>query len=159
MDFKEALESSMKQDNRTHADPFLLYSRVSDLVGNDYEAKKAAEQFYRLDARYEITKTILQVALPKQQKKKKHVYHIKPMPIPFEKVQIFFDTKTGVVHRLNTCPCIHDPAAIRHVTYAKAKQLDVSRTHPKISWWSPKLTHMATTHHPKICRRCGNFKT
>ena len=55
MDFKEALEKSMKQDNRTHADPFLLYSRVSDLVGNGYEAKKAAEEFYRLDAKYEIS--------------------------------------------------------------------------------------------------------
>jgi hypothetical protein len=58
MELKEALHKSLKADKRTHSDPFLLHSRVCDFVGNDYEAKKAAEEFYRLDAKYEISKTI-----------------------------------------------------------------------------------------------------
>ena len=48
MEFNEALQKSLKADKHTHADPFLLHSHVSDIVGNDYEAKKAAEEFYRL---------------------------------------------------------------------------------------------------------------
>ena len=73
MDFKEAMQHSLKIDKHTHADPFLLHSRVSDLVGNDYEAKKAAEEFYRLDAKYEISKAILAtVPQPKRRKRKKH---------------------------------------------------------------------------------------
>ena len=59
MEFQEALQKSLKADKHTHTDPFLLHSRVCDLVGNDYEAKKAAEEFYRFDAKYEISKTIL----------------------------------------------------------------------------------------------------
>ena len=59
MEFKEALSEAVKQDTHTHTDPFLLYSHVSDLVGNDYEAKKAAEEFFRLDTRYGITKSLL----------------------------------------------------------------------------------------------------
>ena len=59
MKFKDALQKSLKADKHTHANPFLLYSRVSDHVGNDYETKKAAEEFYRFDAKYEISKTIL----------------------------------------------------------------------------------------------------
>ena len=58
MNFKQALNKSLKADKHTHTDPFLLHSHVSDLVGNDYEAKKAAEEFYRLDAKYEISKAI-----------------------------------------------------------------------------------------------------
>ena len=79
MEFKEALQKSLKADKHTHADPFLLHSRVCDLVGNDYEAKKAAEEFYRLDAKYEISKTILGSAPMRYKKRKKHYYKIKPL--------------------------------------------------------------------------------
>ena len=40
MEFKEALQKSLKLDKRTLTDSFLLHSRVCDLVGNDYEAKR-----------------------------------------------------------------------------------------------------------------------
>ena len=56
MELKEALQKSLKADKHTHSNPFLLHSRVCDLVGSDYEAKKAAEELYRLDAKYEIQK-------------------------------------------------------------------------------------------------------
>ena len=72
MEFNEALQKSLKADKHTHSDPFLLHSRVCDLVGNDYEAKKAAEEFYRLDAKYEISKTILGSAPVRYKKRKKH---------------------------------------------------------------------------------------
>ena len=158
MDFKEALQKSLKAQPNAHAEPFLLYSCVSDLVGNDYEAKKAAEQFCRLDASYKITQTILQAAPPpRRRKKKKRVYRIKPMPIPPDKVKVFYDTDTGTVHLLDGCPSIHDPAALRRVTYQKAKRLDVCRCFPNIGWWSPKLKRIAINYRPNICRRCGDF--
>ena len=71
MEFQEALQKSLKADKHTHTDPFLLHSRVCDLVGNDYEAKKAAEEFYRFDAKYEISKTIL-ATTPQQKRRKAH---------------------------------------------------------------------------------------
>ena len=40
MELKESLQKSLKADKRTHADPFLLQSRVCYLVGNNYEAKR-----------------------------------------------------------------------------------------------------------------------
>lgn len=40
MELKEALQKSLKADKHTHSDPFLLHSRVCDLVGSDYEAKR-----------------------------------------------------------------------------------------------------------------------
>ena len=158
MDFQEALQKSLKQDKHTHTDPFLLYSRLSDLIGDDYEAKKAAEQFYRLDASHKITQTTLQSALPpKRRKKKKHIYRVKPMPTPPDKAQVFYDTDTGTVHLLDGCPCIHDPAALRRLPYKKAKRLDVCRRFQNIGWWSPMLKRMARYHNPTICRRCGEF--
>ena len=51
MELKEALRQSPKADAHTKKDPFLLHSRVSDLIGNDLEAKKAAEGFYRLKSK------------------------------------------------------------------------------------------------------------
>ena len=72
MEFNEALQKSLKADKHTHADPFHLLSHVCDLVGNDFEAKKAAEEFYRLDAKYEISKTILGSA-PVRYKKRKSI--------------------------------------------------------------------------------------
>ena len=82
MELKEALQKSLKADKHTHSDPFLLHSRIRDLVGNDYEAKKAAEEFYRLDTKYEISKAILASAPVRHKKRKKHYYKVRPMPIP-----------------------------------------------------------------------------
>ena len=33
MELKEALQKSLKADKHTHSDPFLLHSRVCDLLG------------------------------------------------------------------------------------------------------------------------------
>ena len=155
MNFKQALKKSLKADKHTHTDSFLLHAHISDLVGNDYEAKKAAEEFYRLDAKYEISKTILAAA--PQKPREKRVYRIKPMPQPPENAQVFYDTATETVHLLETCPRLSDPIAVHLVTYAKARRMDVCRTHPEIPWWSPRLNRMAKTHTPRICRRCGEF--
>ena len=72
MELKESLQKSLKADKRAHADPFLLHSRVCDPVGNNYGAKKEAEEFYRLDAKYEISKTILGSS-PVRYKKRKSI--------------------------------------------------------------------------------------
>ena len=156
MDFKEALQKSLKAQPNALADSFLLYSCVSDLVGNDYEAKKAAEQFYRLDETYQISKSIRET-IPMPKKRKKRIYRIKPIAPPAEDAYVFYDTNTETVHSLEQCPRITDLRA-RHVIYAKAKQLDYSGKHTDIPWWSPALKHAAQSHNPKICRQCGDFR-
>ena len=162
MEFKEALQKSLKADKRTHADPFLLHSRVCDLVGNNYEAKKAAEEFYRLDAKYEISKTILGSAPVRYKKQKKH-YKVKPMPIPPDNAYVFFDEDAEVLHLSGECPCLKNASQIYRTTYDHAKMLDFKRKHlPNRSWfykmrYSGSISMLSQSHQVHICRRCGNF--
>lgn len=154
MDFKEAVQHSLKTDKRTHTDPFLLHSRVCDLVGNDYEAKKAAEEFYRLDAKYKITETIIESVPARYRERKKLRYRIKPMPPPAENAFVFYDTSTATVHLCEKCPRIHAETT-RHVSYSKAKRLDVCHKYPGIPWWTFVHKQLAQKISPTICRRCG----
>ena len=165
MEFNEALQKSLKADKHTHADPFLLHSHVSDLVGNDYEAKKAAEEFYRLDAKYEISKTILGAAPVRYKKRKKHYYKIKPMPIPPDKAYVYFDDSSPTLHISGECPCLKDAPKVYRATYDHARMLDFKKTYLAERSWFYKLRHLGSIarlsriHKPKICRVCGNFKT
>lgn len=157
MKFKEALKLAQKQDNHTHADLFLLYSRVCDLVGNDYEAKKAAEEFYHLDAKYEISKAILDtVPQPKRRKRKKHTYKIKPIAPPPDNAYVFYTSDAPTFHVSGECPCLQSKTVFR-ATYDFARRVDylehLSKPLPE-----PRLArHLAKTHTPQICRRCGHF--
>ena len=71
MIFKDALSEAVKNDHRTHTDPFLLYSHISDIVGDDYEAKKAAEDYYILDRKYGITESLLSSFVSQKAEKKR----------------------------------------------------------------------------------------
>ena len=156
MDFQKALLYSLKTDKRTGRNPFLLYSRISDVAGNDYDAKKAAEEFYRLDAKYNITETI-ESSVPVQYKERKKLrYRIKPVPPPAENTVVFYDTSTATVHLCEKCPRIHAETT-RRVSYVKAKRLDVCRKYPGIPWWTFSHRQIAQKVSPNICRRCGGF--
>ena len=163
MDFKQALSHSLKIDKRTLTDPFLLHSRVSDLVGNDYEAKKAAEEFYRLDAKYEISKTILASAPVKYKKRKKHYYKIKPMPTPPDNAYVYFNEDTSTLHLSGNCPCLKDAPQIRRTTYDHAKMIEFKRKHLYNCSWVYKIRHLGSiarlskSQKVHICRRCGDF--
>ena len=154
MELKEALQKSLKADKHTHSDPFLLHSRVSDLVGNDFEAKKAAEEFYRLDAKYEISKTILNSAPTRYKKREKHYYKVKPMPIPPDNAYVFFSTYSRTLHLSGECPCLGDH--VYRTTYKCAKYRDLQRMRPSLK--RRILSRLSKKHKPPICRRCGNFK-
>ena len=157
MDFKEAMQHSLKTDKHTRTDPFLLHSRVSDLVGNDYEAKKAAEEFYRLDAKYEISKAILAtVPKPKRKKRKKHTYKIKPITPPPDNAYVFYTNESPTIHISGECPCLKDKTVFR-TSYDYARYRDYLKhrnIHSLKSRWAYRL---ARSHTPKICRRCGRF--
>jgi hypothetical protein len=164
MDFKQALSHSLKIDKRTLTDPFLLHSRVSDLVGNDYEAKKAAEEFYRLDAKYEISKTILGSAPVRYKKRQKHYYKVKPMPIPQENAYVYFGKDTSILHLSEACPCLKSALQIHRTTYDHARTLDFKRKYLSECSWFYKMRHrgsiarLSRLHKPHICRRCGDFR-
>lgn len=164
MDFKQALSHSLKIDKRTLTDSFLLHSRVSDLVGNDYEAKKAAEEFYRLDAKYEISKTILGSAPVRYKKRKKHYYKLKPMPIPPDNTYVYFDEDTSTLHLSGECPCLKDAPRVYRATYDHARTVDFKRAYFSEHTWFYKSRHLGSIarlsrlHKPHICRVCGNFK-
>lgn len=163
MDFKEAMRHSLKIDKHTHTDPFLLHSRVSDLVGNDYEEKKAAKEFYRLDAKYEISKTILGSAPVRYKKRKKHYYKIKPMPIPPDNAYVYVCEDTTTLHISGGCPCLKDSTQIYRTTYDHARKLDFKKTY--LSGYScfykvrhtGSITRLSKSHKVHICRRCGDF--
>lgn len=163
MELKEALQQSLKSDKHTRTDPFLLHSRVSDLVGNDYGAKKAAEEFYRLDAKYEISKTILASAPVRYKKRKKHYYKLKPMPIPPDNAYVYFDENAEVLHLSGECPCLKNASRIYRTTYDHAKMLGFKRKHlPNCSWFykirhSVSISRLSKSHKVHICRRCGDF--
>ena len=163
MELKEALQKSLKADKHTHSDPFFLHSRVCDLVGNDYEAKKAAEEFYRLDAKYEISKTIFGAAPVRYKKRKKHYYKVKPMPIPPDNAYVYFDEDATVLHLSGECPRLKNASQIFRTTYDHAKMLDFKRKHlPNRSWlykmrYSGSISRLSQSHKVHICRRCGNF--
>ena len=163
MELKEALQKSLKADKRTHSDPFLLHSRVSDLVGNDYEAKKAAEEFYRLDAKYEISKTILGSAPMRYKKRKKHYYKVKPMPIPPDNAYVYLDEDVEVLHLSGECPCLKNASQIYRTTYNHAKMLDFKRKYLSNRSWFYKVRHagsitrLSKNHKVHICRSCGYF--
>ena len=157
MDLKEGLQKSLKQDKHTHTDPFLLYSYVSDLVGNDYEAKKAAEEFYRLDAKYEISKVILAtVPKTKRRRRKKHAYKIKPITPPLDNAYVFFTNDSPTIHISGECPCLKDKTVFR-TSYDYARYRDYLKHrqgHYLTTHWSHEL---AKAHTQQICRRCGSF--
>ena len=163
MEFKEALQKSLKADKHTHSDPFLLHSRVCDLVGSDYEAKKAAEEFYRLDAKYEISKTLLGSAPARYKKRKKHYYKLKPMPIPPDNAYVYFDEDAEVLHLSGECPCLKNASQIYRTTYDHAKMLDFKRKHLHNRSWFYKIRHsgsisrLSQSHKVHICRHCGCF--
>ena len=153
MEFKEALQKSLKSDKHTHTDPFLLHSHVSDLVGNDYETKKAAEEFYRLDAKYEISKTILGSAPRRYKKRKKHYYKVKPMPIPPDDAYVFFSTDSRTLHLSSECPCLKNKTVYRSF-YDFARYSDYT----KITKQQYRRYELSKAHRPPICRCCGHFK-
>lgn len=163
MEFNEALQKSLKLDKRTLTDSFLLHSRVCDLVGNDYEAKKAAEEFYRLDTKYEISKAILASAPVKYKKRKKRYYKIKPMPMPPDNAYVYFDDSSPTLHISGECPCLKDVPRVYCTTYDHTRLLNFKKTYlSEHSWfykmrYSCSISRLSQSHKVHICRRCGNF--
>ena len=138
-------------------------ARVFFFVGNDYEAKKAAEEFYRLDAKYEISKTILGSSPVRYKKRKKHYYKVKPMPIPPDNAYVYLDEDAEVLHLSGECPCLKNASQIYRTTYDHAKMLAFKRKHlPNRSWfykmrYSGSISRLSQSHKVHICHRCGNF--
>ena len=137
MDFKEALQKSLKADKSTHSDPFLFHSRVRDLVGDDYEAKKAAEEFYRLDAMHHISSAILSAAPASRQKKKRYACKQKPIPPPPERAFVYFAPEENVLHLSKECSRIRSPALFQ-------------ACYKHVPDWFGNAPR-------RICRRCGDF--
>ena len=164
MELKEALQKSLKADKHTHKDPFLLHSRVSDLVGNDYESKKAAEEFYRLDAKYEISKTIIASIPVRYRKRKKRYYKINPLPTPSDNAYVYFSKDTSTLHLSGECPCLKDLYKIYKTTYDHARTVDFKKQYLSNRSWFYKARHIGSIarlsklHKPRICRRCGDFR-
>lgn len=156
MNFSKALQSSLKTDKRTHTDPFLLHSRVCDLIGGDYGAKKAAEEFYRLDAEHEISKVLLSAAAPRRRPKKKHVYRLKPMPTPQDKAYVFYGADTGTLHLSGACAGLRNAPEIHRATYKKARRADARRVYPGVR--GRLFRTFLRAHTPHVCRQCGDFR-
>ena len=163
MELKEAITKALKSDKHTRTDPFLLHARVCDLIGNDYDAKKAAEELYRLNAKYQISKAILASSPVRYKKRKKRYYKVKPMPTPPDNAYVYFNEDSSTLHLSGECPCLKDASQIYRTTYDHARILDFKRKHlPNSSWfykmrYSGSITRLSKKHKVHICRRCGDF--
>lgn len=157
MDFKEALHKALRADKHTHSNPFLLHSRVCDLVGSDYAAKKAAEEFYRLDAKYEISKSILSsIPRPRRKKRKKYLYRYKPMPIPPDEAYVFFSSDSQTLHLSGECPCLKKKGYFFRNTYKWARFRQYQARYGYSSHIRAE-SEKVKIHPTKICRYCGDF--
>ena len=115
MDFNEALARALKDDEHTHSDPFLLKSRMSDLIGNDYEGLEAMEAYFRLDSRYGITNTTLKCAPPppKQPKKRQNRKEKPPSPPPDDAFVYLDVNDQSLEHISKDCPCLKNSLTVR----------------------------------------------
>ena len=157
MELKEAITKALKSDKHTRTDPFLLHARVSDLVGNDYEAKKAAEQFYRLDKKYKISKTLLASAPVRYKKRKKRRYKVKPMPIPPDNAYVYFTERSPLLHLSGACPRLKEEVVLR-ATCACAKYATARKGWTGMHVGIRFLRYRARSYVPPICRLCGTFR-
>ena len=163
MEFREALHRSLKSDKHTHTDPFLLHSRVSDLVGDNYESAKAAEKFYRLDAKYEISKTIISAAPVKRQRRKKRYYKIKPVSPPPDNAYVFFTDDSPTLHVSRECPILKHAPSVYRATYDHARVTDFKYAYLSDRscfyelWHAGSIARLSRRHKPHVCRRCGDF--
>ncbi len=137
MDFDKALSESLK-DKHTHTDPFLLHSRMSDLVGNDYHAKKAAEAFYRLNAKYDFSSTLIKAIPAKRTKRKKHIYRRKPLPMPTQNTYVFYAPDKPTLHISPDCPYLIGTNKVYRTTFDRKVFFE--------------------GHRPHICRHCCYFR-
>lgn len=163
MEFTKALQKSIKSDKRTNADPFLLHSRVCDLVGDDYEEKKAAEEFYRLDVKHDISKSILAAAPVRYKKRKKRYYKIKSITPPPDNAYVFFADDFQTLHISGECPRLKDAARVYRSTYDHARALSFKKAYLSERSWFYKVRHcgsvarLSSFYKPCVCRRCGSF--
>ena len=155
MDFEQAMEHVLKTDHRTRTDPFLLYAKISDLIGNDYEAKKAAEEFYRLEITKRMTtdRSINSPSTSKRRKRKREP--LDSIPQPPNGAIVYYGEDTTVIHLNRDCIDLQNAPLIHRTTCANARRWDAWRLSPNLFWWSPRLTLLTRNHTLNICRRCG----
>ena len=156
MEFKDALQKTLQSNKRACSDSFFLYSCLSDFLGDNDEAKRAAEEFYRLDAKHEISRTILASApKAKRRRRKKLVYKVKQGTAIPGKANVFFEGRSTLLHLSAECPCLNGTVIYR-TNYYFARYRDYIRNQQGTLNvdWSYKAIN---AHKPKICRRCGNF--
>ena len=155
MDFEQAMEHVLKTDHLARTDPFLLYAKISDLIGNDYEAKKAAEEFYRLETEKSLTTDrTIGVSSPGKRKKRKR-QPLELIPQPPSGAIVYYGEDTTVIHLRKDCADLQHAPLIHRTTCANARRWDAWRLSPNLYWWSLRLTLLAKNHPLNICRRCG----
>ena len=137
MNFQKALNEALKSDPHAKKDSFLLRAHIYDLVGNNYEAKKAAEEFFCSDVKHNISNTILNAASASKRKKKRQAYKPKPIPPPPDSAYVYFTNEENALHLSSQCPHISSivlfQACYKHVS-------DFFGDAPR-----------------RVCRRCGDF--
>ena len=157
MELKEAITKALKSDKHTRTDPFLLHARVCDLIGNDYDAKKAAEELYRLNAKYQISKAVL-TAAPRRRKKKAKRYFLKPVAPPPAHTRVFYTDTSPTLHLSKQCPCLKG-WHVRRTLYRNAQERKCRQLYfPPIRLGRGTLRLLSYTSPPPLCRRCGGLK-
>ena len=143
MKLAEALYEAL-EDEKTHTDPFLLYSCVSDLVGNDIEEKEAAKKFFQIDTNHGVTETIL-AAKTREEKKKASASNLK---IRLSEKAYVYRTTEHLLHVSLYCPMLKGRGAAK-IPY------DLARTWSAINAgvdWDKQKDHI-----PDFCPVCKDF--
>ena len=130
----------------------------------DKDTQISLEAAKELDAKYEISKTILGSTPVRYKKRKKHFFKVKPMPIPPENAYVYFGENTAVLHLVGECPCLRGAERVYRATYDHARVRDFKREYLSACSWFYKMRHrgsiarLSRLHKPHICRRCGDFR-
>ena len=156
MEFKDALQLALKENKAAANDPFLLHSQVSDLIGNNGEQKKAAESFFYLDSKYQISSSLVSAFPKRQKKRKKHYYKLKPIDVPSDDAYVYFNYETPTIHLSKNCPVLKNDFYVLRNTYKWA------RFNKYLDEVNIKTTYYANSDEvrsfrPHFCTRCGDF--
>lgn len=170
MDFKEALDRAVKINGEASNDPFLLYSIICDLIGNDYQAKKAAEEFYRRGEVGNMSGAETSSApapsspkaakpLPQSQKKKKHPKKPQQTVIPDDAI-VFFADSSRTFHLSIECSGLKRASHAYYTCHDHAKVIDLKSKRSWLPWYynmfdAKGANERLKKHKIPICKICG----
>ena len=158
--FKSILKETAAALGKSAEHPFILYSALSDRIGDDFSLKQELDNFYASTKSHGLTN-----ALSNGKVKQKSAPPVSPAPSDGEKAPripedayVYLSDSSLELHLTPACPKLSrapDNSVLR-ATFDKARYKDYAR----IAGLNKNTTgyyYASKKHVPPICPICGNF--